>query len=108
MKAASNSKIESLFTAIQALESSDEARRFFRDLLTEKELAEFANRWQAAQMLDRQISYTKIQQATGLSSTTVARIAKWLTAGMGGYRLIIDRLANHHHTSSESSRLTEA
>lgn len=102
-------KTEELYNAILSLENTDEAKRFFRDLLTEKEILEFANRWQAAQLLDQQVSYTKIQKETGLSSTTIARIAKWLTQGMGGYRLIIDRLDTHHHDShSPNSRLKEA
>lgn len=70
---------------------------FFRDLLSEKEITELSKRWQVAQMLDKNIQYTKIQEATGLSSTTVARISKWLNEGMGGYRLILDRMKKNHH-----------
>ncbi|MCX6778926.1 MAG: YerC/YecD family TrpR-related protein, partial [Candidatus Magasanikbacteria bacterium] len=65
-----------------------------RDLLTQKEIEKMGNRWQAAKMLDSNISYSIIEQQTGLSSTTVARISKWLNTGKGGYRLMIDRL--HH------------
>ena len=34
----------------------------------------------------------KIEKETGMSSTTIARINKWLTNGMGGYRLILKRI----------------
>lgn len=101
-------KREELFKAILALDNADETRRFFRDLLTEKEIIEFANRWQAAQLLDQRVSYVKIQKETGLSSATIARIAKWLTQGMGGYRLIINRLNAHHSSNSRDTRSTEA
>jgi len=76
-----------------------EMKKFLRDLLTEAEINEFARRWQAAQMLDQKVPYSKIVQKTGLSSTTVARISKWLKNGAGGYRLLLAKL-NHHRNSA--------
>ncbi len=81
-----------LFSAILELNGIDESRKFFRDLLTENELIEFANRWKVANMLDEGISYEIIEIETGMSSTTIARIQKWLKGGKGGYRLMLDRL----------------
>ncbi len=89
-----NKKTDQLVTAILALKNSKEAKQFLRDLLTEDELMEFGNRWQAAQMLSQNISYTAIRGKTGLSPRTIARISRWLNKGKGGYRLIINRL--HH------------
>lgn len=81
-----------LYKAILMLETEQECAKFFRDLLTASEIKEFGNRWKAAQMLDQKIAYEKIEKQTGMSSTTVARIAKWLNKGMGGYKLVIDKL----------------
>lgn len=94
-----------LFDAILALKNRNEAKRFLRDLLTEAEIQEFANRWQAAQMLDKNIPYTKITKETGLSSTTVARISKWLNGETGGYRLMLNKLAVHHSNPSHGKGL---
>lgn len=80
---------EDLFTAIVALEDLKEAKAFFRDLLTESEITEFSSRWKAAQMLAAKQSYTTIIKETGLSSTTVARISKWLNGKGGGYKRAI-------------------
>lgn len=71
------------------------AENFLRDLMTEKEIKEFAKRFKAAEMLTNKISYSIIEKETGLSSTTVARVAKWLKGKNGGYRSIINTL--HHH-----------
>lgn len=98
-----NSDTRQLFSAILELENIAEAKKFFRDLLTEKEIEEFAARWKAAQLLDTGVSYTRIIEKTGLSSTTVARISKWLNSGMGGYRLMLDRLHHADHTQFSSS-----
>ena len=89
-------KISELINAIITLKTRDEAKRFLRDLLTEKELIEFGNRWKAARMLSENISYVKIEKETGLSSTTVARVSKWLNKGKNGYKLMLNKL-NHHH-----------
>lgn len=91
-----NRKTENLVKAVLALKNKKEAKRFLRDLLTTEELNEFGNRWLAAQMLSKKISYSIIRGYTGLSSTTIARISKWLNKGMGGYKLVISRFPKHH------------
>lgn len=86
-----------LIQAILAIETEDEARRFLRDLMTEKEIEEFSKRLKAAEMLNNKISYSVIEKETGLSSTTIARVAKWLNGKEGGYQTIINKL-NHHNS----------
>lgn len=100
-----NKKTDNLVRAVLALKNSGEAKKFLRDLLTVPEINEFGNRWQAAQMLNQDISYTTIRGKTGLSPRTIARISKWLKKGKGGYRLVINRLNIHHHSSSSKKGL---
>ena len=73
MAKSSDKKTSELYKAILALSGLGEARRFFRDLLTEREIIEFGNRWQTAKMLSEGVPYPKIRQATGLSTRTIAR-----------------------------------
>ena len=89
-----------LVAGILALKNEDEAKRFLRDLMTPLEIKEFASRLEAASLLYRDVQYESITESTGLSSTTIARIAKWLGGTLGGYRLILNRI-NHHHNSSK-------
>ena len=89
-----------LLEAILALKNADEAKRFLRDLLTAEEIEEFATRLEAARLLSRDVQYNAIIESTGLSSTTIARIAKWLRGSLGGYRLILNRL-NHAHNPAK-------
>jgi len=95
-----NNDKNKLYQAILALKNEDECKRFLRDLLTEPEINEFTNRWKVARMLDQKIQYEKIAKNTGMSSTTIARISKWLNNGMGGYKLILKRLNNHQASLS--------
>ena len=97
-----NTENRRLIEAILTLKTSEEARRFLRDLMTEKEIAEFGKRLKAAEMLTTKIPYSVIEQKTGLSSTTVARVSKWLNGKEGGYKAIISRL--HHHNPIQVGR----
>jgi TrpR-related protein YerC/YecD len=87
-----------LVDAILALKTPDETKRFLRDLLTPAEITEFGNRLEAARLLSRDVQYNAISEATGLSSATIARIAKWLYGSLGGYRLVLPRLGHHHNS----------
>lgn len=84
--------MKELFEAIRKIKSTDEAARFFRDLLTIAELKEFANRWQAVKMLVQGKSYAMIAAKLGMSTATVTRVAQWLHHGMGGYQILAKRL----------------
>ena len=83
--------IDDLQTALASLKTKGELKKFLHDLLTEQELLEFARRWRAAQMLSLKKPYMEITEETGLSSTTVARVAKWLRSDMGGFRSVLKR-----------------
>jgi TrpR-related protein YerC/YecD len=93
MKRIKQRDIDDLYVAILRLERLDECRRFFRDLLTETEIREFAERWKVARLLSQGIPYTAIQEETGLSSRTIARVHKWMKRGKGGYTMMLKRIA---------------
>ncbi|MEK6409065.1 MAG: YerC/YecD family TrpR-related protein [Acidobacteriota bacterium] len=91
MRKVAKQDIESLYKAILDLRNLGEADRFFRDLLTATETEELAERWKAARLLAEGVPYTQIIEQTGLSSTTVARVARWVKAGAGGYKTALKR-----------------
>ena len=90
-------QVEQLLGAIISLETREEAKAFFGDLLTAAELQEFSRRWQTARLLSDSVPYSQIAAQTGLSSTTIARISKWLSKGNGGYQMMIKRLSSNNH-----------
>lgn len=83
---------DDLLKAILKLKTLSESKKFFRDLLTVEETKEFSARWKVCQMIDKKIPYREISKQTGVSTTTVSRIAYWLKHGEGGYRLILGRM----------------
>ena len=84
--------IKELLDAILEIQSKKEAENFFRDLLTIAELNEFSNRWQIVKRLLQKEPYVKIAKDLHVSTTTVSRVAHWLTSGSGGYAAIAKRI----------------
>lgn len=91
MKSQDNKNISELIEAVVKLEDASEAQKFLRDLMTDKELIEFGKRWKVARMLSEGVTYVEIEKSTGMSSTTIARIHKWVKEGEGGYNLMIKK-----------------
>lgn len=83
-----------LCDALLALTTRDEMHRFLRDLATPGELQALAERWRVARLLDEgEKSYREISAETGVSTTTVTRVARFLTQeDHQGYRLVLDRM----------------
>ena len=84
---------DALFRAIISLRTVAECRDFFRDLCTPAELQALVDRWQVVELLEQGLTYRKIHDLTGVSVTTIGRVARFLTDGYGGYRVAIDRTA---------------
>lgn len=87
----SNDLLDNLLTTITQLDRKDELHLFLRDLLTEQELADFALRWQVARLLHNGHTYPEVQELTGLSTTTIARISRFLKEGCGGYQMALKK-----------------
>lgn len=62
---------------------------FLRDLLTEDEIVEFSLRFDIAKKLHSWEIYKDIERETWASSTTIARVAKFLKGEVGGYRSVL-------------------
>lgn len=84
-----------LFAAVLTLKSVDEARAFFRDLCTPAELQAMADRWAVVEWLQKGLPYREIHRVTGVSVTTIGRVARCLADGNGGYQVAAARQQRH-------------
>jgi TrpR-related protein YerC/YecD len=82
----------SLCAAVASLTSVEECRAFLRDLCTPAELQALADRWAVVGLLQAGLPYREISKQTGVSVTTIGRVARYLTSGNGGYSLATERL----------------
>lgn len=87
-----------LVQAFLSLKNEDEVERFLRDLMTIGEIEEFARRLEAASLLSQNAQYNAIAESTGLSTATIARVAKFLKGSLGGYDVVLHRLHSKKNT----------
>lgn len=90
-------KVRDFFNAILSLKDAKECQAFFSDLCTPKELKNMVERWQVARLLHQgNLSYLKIHQLTGASTTTIGRVARFLyNEPYEGYQRLLKRIAKH-------------
>ena len=81
-----------LCTALASLESPEEVRAFLKDLCTPAEIQAMADRWVVVDLLRRDLPYREIHRRSGVSITTIGRVARFLTRGSGGYETAAQRL----------------
>jgi len=84
-----NKKEILLSKAFLKLKTEQEVANFLRDLLTIKEIEEFANRLEMASLLKQGMSYKRIAEKLKVSTTTVTRVSHWLFRGCGGYQKVL-------------------
>lgn len=86
-------RFTALCKAIAAVKTEDEAKRFLVDLCTPGEMKDFGERWLIARLLAKgDLSYRDISALTGASTTTVGRVARFLSQEPHhGYKMILER-----------------
>ncbi|MBQ2680381.1 MAG: TrpR YerC/YecD [Eggerthellaceae bacterium] len=85
--------VENLLEVLAAIDDKDTLFALMEDMFTIREIRESSQRLAVARMLDDGKSYAQIEQATGASATTIARVSKCLSYGAGGYRAALDALS---------------
>jgi TrpR-related protein YerC/YecD len=86
--------IDELCRALLTPSSAEAMARLLTDLCTPQEIRTLAERWHVARLLDgTDLSYRDIHEATGVSTTTIVRVARFLRQEPHqGYRTAIDAL----------------
>lgn len=92
-------RLDCLIEAVLSMRSPDELRAFLEDLCTPAELEAIADRWRVVPLLVQGVAYREIHDRTGVSVTTVGRIARCLELGAGGYRLAAERVLGDTKTN---------
>lgn len=74
-----------LCEAFLTLQTTADVRAFLRDLCTPAELEAMMDRWRVVPLIAQGMSYRDIHARTGVSLTTIGRVARFLNDGHGGY-----------------------
>jgi len=88
--------MKNLNEALLLLKTKSEVTEFLHDLCTPSELKALNERWSVAQLLHKdEMSYREIASKLNASTTTVTRVARFLTnEPYKGYQKILKRINN--------------
>lgn len=67
---------------------------FLEDLCTPAELEAIADRWSVVPPLSEGVSYRQVHALTGVSVTTIGRVARYFATGAGGYEKALEIYRN--------------
>ena len=84
-KRESDADFRALARALAALDDPKQVAAFLRDLCTPAELEAMCDRWKVVPLLRAGEPYRGIHERTGVSVTTIGRVARTLEQGAGGY-----------------------
>lgn len=89
-----DTSLNELCDALSRIDETEAMRSVFIDLCTPAELRALSERWRVAQMLaEGGKSYREISAETGVSTTTIGRVARFLKdEPHGGYRLLLETM----------------
>lgn len=101
--------LDLLWTSIAKLETREEVKQFFKDLLSESEAIMIARRIEIAKRLIAGDSYDKIASELKVGMDTIGRVQQWLTSGFGGYEKAIKGFEKElNHRSAKYSKSNES
>ena len=92
--------VAELAKAMATLRSAQEIEAFLHDLCTPAELEALSDRWRVVGLLEQEMPYREINARTGVSVTTVGRVARYLDSGSNGYRTALLRLQTQDETAN--------
>ena len=101
-------EVEDLTRVFARLDDPDTIFALLEDLFTIREIKETSQRLAVARLLSAGRPYTAIEEATGASATTIARVSKCLGHGSGGYRAALDALAQDSAPDAPDKDYTDA
>lgn len=85
-------EVDNLLKVFSGMEDQNDIFAFLEDVFTVREIREISQRLAVAKLLDSGKSYYEIEQMTGASATTIARVSKCLAYGSGGYAKALEIL----------------
>lgn len=95
LKPTTTASLPWLYKAIGKIKNEAEAQAFFEDLCTPAELQAMADRWLVVKPLKEDKPYRQIYDETGVSVTTIGRVARSLQFGHNGYNKIYQRVVKN-------------
>lgn len=95
--------VDNLLHVLAELTDEDTIYSLLEDLFTVREIRETSQRLAVARLLSAGKSYAAIEEETGASATTIARVSKCLSYGQGGYAAALAVLNDEGKATGEDA-----
>ncbi|MBI2099025.1 hypothetical protein HYT45_01260 [Candidatus Uhrbacteria bacterium] len=82
--------LDILWTSIAGLQTREEVKSFFKDLLSESEAIMLGRRIEVAKSLLDGKTYEEIVRNLHVGADTIGTVQRWLTSGFGGYEKALE------------------
>ncbi len=82
-------ELQKLFASVR---NEREAEMLLKDILTPRELASVAERWQLVQLLARGVKQREVKKKLKISISKVTRGSRMLKGGSGGFAYFLKKL----------------
>jgi TrpR-related protein YerC/YecD len=102
--------LDEFFRVITSLESIEEVKSFFIDLLNKQETVMLSRRLMAARLLDKGFTQEDVSRIMKMGKTTVTNVAQWLNYGNEGYKVALKRIEKMESKAlkKENKKIDEA
>lgn len=84
--------LDEFYSIVTLLETREEVKNFFKDLLSASEALMLSRRIQIAKMLLAGLSYDDIRRQIGTGYSTITSVQRWIDSGWGGYFKALENL----------------
>jgi len=90
------------YDMVSGLRNRDEAKNFFKDLLTLSEVVMIARRIKIAILLIEGKNHRDIRKNLKVGYSTIANVERWLNEGFGGYKKVIENYKKNNKMKEKS------
>ena len=84
--------LDEFFRVITSLESVEEVKSFFIDLLNKQETVMLSRRLMVARLLDKEFTQEDVKRIMKMGKATVTSVAQWFNYGNEGYKVALKRI----------------
>lgn len=92
------------YSMVALLQSREQVKKFFKDLLTLSETVMVSRRIQIAKMLLEGNTHEKIRKKLKVGFTNISQVERWLNNGFGGYKEVIDAYKKKYKKRESKNR----
>jgi TrpR-related protein YerC/YecD len=100
--------LKDFYSAVVSLKTEEDAKTFFKDLLTSSEITMISRRIQIAKKLLSNCTHEEIKKELKVGFTTISNVERWLNNGFGGYKKVLNKFEEQNKNKKMKNNFSES